>query len=38
MKKGKYFSYKKKGHIAYDYPKKGKIAAISEGVNEHSND
>ena len=37
MKKGKYFNYKERGHIAYNYPKKKKIAAISESINENSN-
>ena len=37
MKEGRCFSCKKRGHTAYDYPKKGKIAAISEGVSEDSN-
>ena len=37
MKKGKYFSCKEKGYIAYDCPKKRKIAALSESVNKDSN-
>ena len=37
MKKGKCFSCKKKGHTAYDCPKKRKIAGISEGMSENSN-
>lgn len=32
MKEGRYFSCKERGHIAYNYPKKGKIAAILEGL------
>ena len=37
MKNGRYFSCKKKGHNAYNCPKKRKIAAISEGISEDSN-
>lgn len=29
--KGRYFKYKNKGHIAYDYSKKRKIVAILKG-------
>ena len=36
MKEGKYFSCKERGHTTYDCLKKGKIAAISEGVSEDS--
>ena len=37
MKEGRYFSCKERGYIAYNYPKKGKIAAISKGVSKNSN-
>ena len=37
MKEGRCFSCKERGHTAYNCPKKGKIAAISEGVSEDSN-
>ena len=37
IKEGRCFSCKKRGHTAYDCPKKRKIAAISEGVSEDSN-
>ena len=37
MKEDRYFRCKKRGHTAYNCPKKGKIAAISEGVSEDSN-
>ena len=37
MKEGRCFNFKKRGHTAYDCPKKRKIAAISEGVSEDSN-
>ena len=37
IKEGRCFSFKERGHTAYDYPKKRKIAAILEGVNEDSN-
>ncbi len=33
MKEGRYFNCKERGHTAYDCPKKGKIAAISEDVS-----
>ena len=36
MKEGRYFSCKKKDHTTYGCLKKGKIAAISEGVSEGS--
>lgn len=37
-KKGRCFSYREKGYIhAYNYSKKEKIAAISEGISENSN-
>ena len=36
MKEGKCFSYKKRGHMAYDYARKEKIAAISEGLSKSS--
>ena len=36
MKEGRCFSCKEKGHTAYDCLRKGKIAAISEGVSEGS--
>ena len=34
MKEGRCFSCKERGHTAYDCPRKGKIAAISEGLIE----
>ena len=37
MKEGRCFNCQKRGHTAYDCPKKEKIAAISEGVSEDSN-
>lgn len=37
MKKRRYFSYKKRGHIIYNCSKKGKIAAISVGVSKNNN-
>ena len=37
MKENRCFSYKKRGHTAYDCPRKEKIIAISEGVSEDSN-
>ena len=37
MKESRCFSCKEKGHTAYDYPKRGKIAAILEGVSKNSN-
>ena len=37
MRKGRYFSYKERGHTTYDCFKKGKIVAISEGVSEDNN-
>lgn len=33
MKKGRYFSYIKNSYIAYNYPKKEKIAVISEDIS-----
>ena len=36
MKEGRCFSYKEKGHIAYECFRKGIIAAISEGDSEGS--
>ncbi len=36
IKEDRYFSYKERGHIAYDYPRKGKIAAISESISKDS--
>lgn len=36
MKERRYFSYKKRGHTAYNCPKKGEIAVIQEGVSEDS--
>ena len=36
MKEGRCFSCKEKGHTAYNCPRKGKVAAISEGVSEDS--
>lgn len=35
-KKRRYFSYKKIGHIAYDYFRKGKIAVMLENVGKNS--
>lgn len=32
MKEGRCFSGKIKGHTAYDYPRKDKVAAISERI------
>ncbi len=37
MKEGRCFSCKERGHTAYDYPRKGKIVAILEGVSKDSN-
>ncbi len=37
MKEGRCFSCKERGHTTYDCLKKGKIAAILEGVSEDSN-
>ena len=37
MKKSRCFSCKKKGHIANNCSKKGKIAVILEGVSKNSN-
>lgn len=37
MKEERYFGCKKKGYITYDYPKKGKVAAILKGVSKNSN-
>lgn len=37
MKKGRYFSYKEKSHITYNYLKNRKITAISEGVSKDNN-
>ena len=37
IKERRCFSYKKRGYIAYNCPKKGKIAAISKGVSKGSN-
>ena len=36
MKEGRCFSCKERGHTVYDCPKKVKIAAISEGIDEDS--
>ena len=36
MKERRCFSCKKRGHVTYDCLKKGKIAAILEGLNEGS--
>ncbi len=36
MKEGRCFSCKEKDHTTYDYPRKGKIAAISESISEDS--
>lgn len=37
MKESKYFNCKEKNYIVYDYPKKKKIATISENIRENSN-
>lgn len=37
MKKGRWFSCKKKGYTTYDYPEKGKITAIVESASENNN-
>lgn len=37
MKESLYFNCKKKGYIDYDCPRKEKIIAISESVNENNN-
>ncbi len=37
IKEGRCFSCKEKGHTAYDCLRKGKIAAILEGVSKDSN-
>ncbi len=34
MKEGRCFNYKERGHTAYNYPRKGKIAAILESISE----
>lgn len=36
IKKNKCFSYKQKGHTAYDCPSKGKIAVILKSVSKNS--
>lgn len=33
IKERRYFSCKKRGHIAYDYLRKGKIATILESIS-----
>ena len=37
MKEDKYFSCKKRGHTAYDCPKKEKIVAILESISKDNN-
>ena len=37
MKEGRCFNCKEKGYTAYNYSKKEKIAAISEGISKDSN-
>lgn len=37
MKGNRNFNDKKKGYAIYDYFKKGKITAISEGISKNSN-
>ncbi len=36
IKEGRCFSCKERGHTAYDCPRKGKIVAILESINEDS--
>ena len=37
MKKMRYFNYKKKRHIIYDYLKKGKMVTILEDISKNNN-
>lgn len=37
MTESRCFSFKKNGHITYDYPRKREVAAFSEGINKDSN-
>ncbi len=37
MKEGKCFSCNERGHTAYDYPRKGKIASILDSISKDSN-
>ncbi len=37
MREGRCFSCKERGHTAYDCPRKGKIAALSESISKDSN-
>lgn len=37
IKEGRYFNYKEKDHLAYDYPRKKKVAAILKGISKDGN-